>query len=234
MAHTAEILTSSIVAVGDFNPAIFSPDWLERNKLIGEGDAAAAREGSQGRPLLVSHQVSTFESEWFALQVLENQFSLTSKGALSPAFKDLAAGIFQLVSHTPLNAVGLNFTGHFKLASQEEYHKVGDVLAPKDIWNSLYPDESAGMEQITILFKRGTRDKPVDTKDEKRITVQPSRSLKFGVIVSLNDHHDVTTASEDNLTPAERVALIIDSQWELALKDAVGLFDKVLSMALAR
>lgn len=233
VAHTAEILTSSIVAVGGFNPAIFSPDWLERNKLIGEDDAAAAREGSHAKALLVSHQVSAFESDWFALQVLENQFSLTSKGALSPAFKDLAAGIFQLVSHTPVAAVGLNFTGHFKLASFDEYHKVGDVLAPKDIWNSLYADESAGMEQVTILFKRGTREKPEHTKDEKRITVQPSRSLKYGVTVSINDHHDVTTASEENLTPAERVALIISSQWEPALNDAVSVFDKVISMALA-
>ena len=233
MAHTAEIFTSSIVAVGDFNPAIFSPDWLERNKLIGEGDAIAAREGSQGRPLLVSHQVTTFESEWFGLQVLENQFSLTSKGVLSPAFKDLAVGIFQLVSHTPVHAVGLNFVGHIKLANEEEYHKVGDVLAPKEIWDTLYQDESAGMEQITIRFQLGRRDKPGNSKDEKRFTVQPSRSIKYGVILSLNDHHDVTMG-DDDLTPAERVAIIVDKQWEHAWGDANRVFDQVLSMAVAK
>lgn len=234
MAYTAEILASHIVVVGDFNPAIFSPDWLERNNLIGEGDAAAAREGSQGRPLLISHQVSTFESHSFALQVLENQLSLTSKGALSPAFKDLAAGIFQLVSHTPVNAVGLNFTGHFRLSSQDEYHRFGDVLAPKDIWTTLYGGESAGLEQLTIRFQRGSRDNPADTKDEKRITVQPSRSLKYGVSLSLNDHHDLTRGGEDNLTPAERVAIIVDTQWEPAWQDAVRVFDKVLSAALTK
>lgn len=234
MAFTAEIFTSSIIAVGDFNPAIFSPDWLERNKLIGEGDAIAAREGSQGRQLLVSHQVATFESEWFALQILENQFSLTSKGVLSPAFKDLAVGIFQLVPHTPIIAVGLNFVGHFKLANQKEYYKVGDVLAPKNIWDTLYPDEFAGLGQLTILIQHGTRDKMVDTKDKKRITLQSSRTIKYGVCLSLNDHHDVTMGSDSELTPAERVAIIIDSQWEPAWKDAVRVFDKALSMAVEK
>jgi hypothetical protein len=232
VAHTAEIqiFTSSIVAIGDFNPAIFSPDWLERNGLIGEGDAAVAREGSQGRPLLVSHQVTTFESEWFALQVVENQFSLTSKGVLSPAFQDLAASIFQLVSHTPVSAVGLNFSGHFKFANEEDYHKVGDVLAPKDIWSSLFPDESAGLDQITIRFHRGTRDKPEKTKDEKRITLQPSRNFKYGVFLSLNDHHDVTIG-EEALTPAERVAIIIDEQWKPTWENTVNVFDQLLSSA---
>jgi hypothetical protein len=234
MAHTAEIFTSSVVAVGDFNPAIFSPDWLERNKLIGEEDAAAAREGGHGRSFLVSHQVTTIETEWFTLQVLDNQFSLVSKGVLSPAFKDLATGIFQLVSHTPVKAVGLNFAGHFKLASQDEYHKVGDVLVPKDIWDTLYPNEFAGIEQITIRFQRGTRDNLVETKDEKRITMQPSRPIKYGVILSINNHHDVTVGEESDITPAERVAMILDKQWEPSWEDATHVFDKLLSKALAK
>ena len=120
VTHTAEIFTSSVVAVGDFNPAIFSPDWLEGNKLIGKSDADTVRES---KSMISSHQVTSFETKWFALQVLENRFSLTSKDALSPALKDLAVGIFQLVPHTPVTAVGLNFLAHFKLTSEEEYHR---------------------------------------------------------------------------------------------------------------
>ena len=116
VTHTAEIFTSSVVAVGDFNPAIFSPDWLEGNKLIGKSDADTVRES---KSMISSHQVTSFETKWFALQVLENRFSLTSKDALSPALKDLAVGIFQLVPHTPVTAVGLNFLAHFKLTSED-------------------------------------------------------------------------------------------------------------------
>lgn len=234
MTHTAEILTSAIVAVGDFNPAIFSPDWLEGNDLIGKGDAEAVREKSQGKSLIVSHQVTAFETKWFALQVLENQFSLTSKDALSPALKDLAVGIFQLLSHTPVTAVGLNFLAHFKLASEEEYHHVGDELAPKKIWNALYPDEAAGLADLTIRIQRGVRGESLKSKDEKRISLQPSNMFKFGAFLAYNDHHDVSAPSEDNLKPAERVAAIIDKEWEVSWKDAVRTFDGLLSMALKK
>ena len=230
--HTADILTSVIIAVGDFNPAIFSPDWLERNNLIGKDDADAVREGGQGKALLVSHQVATFETKWFALQVVENQFSLTSKDALSPAFKDLAVGIFQLVPHTPVTAVGLNFLGHFKLASEDAYHRVGDKLAPKDIWKTLYPDESPGLADLTIRIQHWTRGEPLNTKDEKRISLQPSSKFKFGAYLTYNDHHDVTGTYEDNLRPAERVAGVIDNEWGSSLNDAVRVFDGVLSKAL--
>lgn len=233
MAHKAEILTSLIVVVGNFNPAIFSPDWLARNGLIGDADADTAREGDQGRQMIVSKQVVTFETGWFALQVLNNRFSLTSKGALSPALKDLAVGIFQLVPHTPVTAVGLNFMGDFKLTSEDGYHHVGDVLAPKDIWNALYPDECGGLADLTIRIQHGTRGEPLETKDEKRISVQPSNKIKFGVYLSYNDHHDLSV-TEDNLRPAERVATIIDNQWESSWHDAVRVFDLVLSMALEK
>lgn len=234
MPHVAEILTSSIVAVGDFNPAIFSPDWLERNNLIGKDDADAVQEKGQGRSLLISHQVTTFETKWFALQILENQLSLTSKDALSPAFKDLAVGIFQLVPHTPVTAVGLNFLAHFKLASEDEYHRVGDVLAPKDIWKTLYPDESAGLADLTIRIQPYIRGEPLKTKDEKRISLRPSDKFKFGVFLSYNNHRDVTTPDDDNLRPAERVAAIIDKEWESSWQDSVRAFDGLLSMALSK
>jgi hypothetical protein len=234
VAHTAEIFTSAIVAVGDFNPAIFSPDWMEQNGLIGKDDADSVREGRQGKSLLVSHQVATFETKWFALQVLENRFSLTSKDALSPAFKDLAVSIFQLVPHTPVTAVGLNVLGHYKLASEDNYHRVGDALAPKDIWKALYPDEIPGLADLTVRIQRGSRGEPLRTKDEKRIAVQPSNKIKFGVFLSYNDHHDVSASDEDNLRPGERVATLVDSEWESSWQDAVRVFDGVLSKTLSK
>jgi hypothetical protein len=234
VTHTAEILASSIVCVGDFNPAIFSPDWLERNGLIGSSDADAVREGSAGKSLLVSHQVASFETKWFSLQVLENQFSLTSKDALSPAFKDLAVGIFQLVPHTPVVAVGLNFLGHFKLPSEEAYHRVGDALAPKDIWQKLYPKEMSGLADLTIRVQRGTRGEAPKTKDEKRISVQPSQVIKFGAFLSYNDHHDVSAPDEGGPRPAEKVAAIIDKTWESSWGDAVRVFDGLLTWALEK
>lgn len=234
MTFTAEIFTSAIVVVGDFNPAIFSPDWLERNNLIGEGDATVAREGRAGRQPLISHQVTNFETEWFTLQVLENQFSLTSKGVLTPAFKDLAVGIFQLVSHTPVKAVGLNFMGQFKFDTQDKQHKVGDVFAPKNIWSTLYPDEFyVGLENLTMRIQHGSREGGADSNDEKRITLQRSSNFKHGVGLSFNDHHDLVADYDDDLSLAERLVIVIDEQWESVWHDAGRVFDQLLSKALA-
>jgi len=232
VTFAAEILTSSIVAVGDFNPMIFSPDWLETNGLIGEGDAIVAREGTEQHRPLVSHQVTNFEVDWFTLQVLENQFVLSSRGVLSPAFRDLAVGILQLVPHTPINAIGLNFIGHFKFDDIDAYHKIGDEFAPKSVWSELYPDQMIGLEQLTIRVQQGTREEGVASNDEKRITLQKSSKFNIGVALSYNDHHDVTVG-EEGFTTAERAAKVADEQWTVAWDDAIRVFDQALTAALS-
>lgn len=234
MAFTPEVFASAIIAVGSFNPAIFSPDWLERNGLIGSDDADTARQGNQGKPLLISHQATIFETKWFAIQVLENQFSLTSKEALLPPLKDLAVSIFQLVPHTPVSAVGLNFFGHYKLATEAEYHRVGDVLAPKDIWKSLYPDQQVGLADLTVRVQHGQRGELPKTRDEKRISVQPSTKIRYGAFLSYNDHHELPSGEGPDGRSAERVASVVDNEWESAWKDAVRVFDGLLTSALNR
>lgn len=231
MTYTAEIFSSSIIAVGDFNPAIFSPDWLEINNLVGKDDADIARGEGIGRPMLVSHQVSTFETEWFALQVLENQFSLSSKGVLSPALQDLAVSIFQLVPHTPITSVGLNFMGHFKIASESEYHRIGDILAPKKIWDTLYQDSSTGLADLTIRIQQGRRGVSLEEKTVKNISLQPSKKIKCGVFMSYNDHHEMS-AAENGLRLAEQVSNLVENRWQLSWRDAERVFNSVLSLAL--
>ena len=230
MTRTADIFGSSVVAVGAFNPAIFSPSWLERNNLIGKGDAD---EATRSPSLIISHQATVFETEWFALQVFENQFSLTSKGALTPAIRDLAVGILSLVPHTPITALGLNFLAHFRFNTEIEYHKIGDVLAPKTIWDSLYPEKnSAGLADLSIRIQDAERGSAPRTGNETRISVQPSGKVKFGVFMSLNDHREILDAG-DGVSPAERAALIVDSDWQSSYDEAIRIFDHVLSSALA-
>jgi hypothetical protein len=229
VTRIADIFGSAIVAVGAFNPAIFSPDWLERNKLIGQGDTEVAKNTPS---LIVSPQITVFETDWFALQVLENQFSLTSKGALTPAFKDLAVGIFSLVSHTPIKAVGLNFLAHFRFTTETEYHQIGDVLAPKTIWNKLYPEtNSAGLANLTIKIQEAERGKTPRSANEKTISVQPSGKVKFGVLLTINDHREICDSTE--MTKAEQVAELLESDWQISWNETVRVFDLIVSQALS-
>lgn len=226
--------SSAIVAVGSFNPAIITPDWLEKNQLIGSDDAASAR-ASQG--LIISQQVTVYETDWFAIQVLDNQFTLQSKGALSPTFRDLASGIFSLVPHTPITALGLNFSGDYKVPTVDAYHKVGDMLAPKEIWSKIYPPDkySLGMMTVTIRVQEGKREEnfPVlKSPHYKNITVQPSNRVRSAIFLQLNDHRQISEIQSE-MTSAELVAQIIAEEWEECWEHAQHEFGSIVDFALA-
>lgn len=226
--------SSAIVAVGSFNPAILTPDWLEKNQLIGSADAASARSCAN---LIISQQVTVYETDWFALQILDNQFSLTSKGALSLTLRDLASGIFSLVPHTPITAVGLNFLGDYKVPSLDQYHKVGDVLAPKDIWSKLYPPEefAVGMMSVVVRVQSGKREDnfpETQSPHHRNITVQPSNRISNAIFLQMNDHRQIS-AMKSEMTSAELVAKIIAEEWEASWNHAQHVFGSILDIALA-
>src|SRR5260221_3519734 len=160
MPATIEVFGGAIVAVGTFAPAIFTPDWLERHQLIGSDDAVAARSRDD---FVLTQQVSQFQTDWFQLQVLQNQFVVANKGALAPTLRDLSAGVFSLLPELPITAIGLNFFAHYRFSDIAECHRLGDTLAPKDIWAEMYPlgdNQSIGLLDLTMAVlphKRGDR-----------------------------------------------------------------------------
>ena len=232
MSYSVEIFGSSIVQVGSFNPSIFSVDWFETNKLIGQEDAEAARGSAS---LLVSRQVSAFETDWFSLQVLENQLTLSSKGPLTPAFRDIAESIATLLPHTPVTALGLNFLGHYKLSTEAEYHRFGDALVPKNIWNELIDvdNEFAGVGDVTVRVQRGERYKSVTEPDHLNVQVQPSGRVKFGVFLSCNNHRESFARMPGGKPTAQAASGVIIEEWQALKLKAETIFDGLLNKASA-
>lgn len=229
--YTAEIFNSAIVAVGSFNPAIFTPEWLEKHNLIGSDDADVARESDR---FVVSHQVTLIETGWFSLQVVDDQLALTGKGVLSPALRDLAVGIFLLLPHTPVKAIGLNFFGHYKITTQDAYYRFGDVFAPKDIWKDLFPDEneSAGLLNLAIVVENHKRGDAARNGDQKRISIQPSSMIKyFGIHLSYNDHREAATVGSDGGS-ADWVCGVIESNWDDSWSDSQRVFSGLINKSL--
>lgn len=206
-----------------------SLDWFCANGLVGKGDADAARNRDD---YVVARQVSRFQTDLAVVQAIGNQLSIASVGPVSPALADLASGIFDLLPHTPVTAVGINFMAHFKMEDFDTYHQIGDKLAPKDIWNDIFPERVAGLANLTILIQEGTREVTA-TPNNKRITVQPSNQVRPGLYLQINNHFEVDVAGV-KLERAKVAAGVIKENWEHCLAESEELFDRIIRKALAK
>lgn len=233
MPASLEIFRASIVLIGSFNPAIVTPDWLEKYNLLGPEDAELARNSPD---IAITHHVTKFETDWCVLQVLPNQFSITSKGAVGPNLMDLAVGIFSLLPHTPVSALGMNFMAHYRMDNEDEYHKVGDVLAPKAPWYEQYDPKTsyAGLESITVRIHPFARGEKNNQTDSKNITLQASAEVPGGIFMMMNDHHDIKNSENTADTNSEQVVKLIGEQWQERSNESMKVFESVLNYALAQ
>src|SRR5947209_5297307 len=94
---------ASIVMIGAFNPAIFQPRWLSTQQLI------RPEEGEDAKITIIQAEVADFSTEWFRLVVLQQRLQLlsTDPRQYSP-LRDLAAGMFIILPHTPISSLGMN------------------------------------------------------------------------------------------------------------------------------
>ena len=121
--------------------------------------------------------------------------------------------------------------GHYRMGNEADYHKVGDVLAPKDIWKDLYPDvnDSIGVGDLSIRIQRGPRGHPT-TKDV--LSLPSSTKLPCALYLAYNDHHEILEDRDRNLTSAERAVEVINNDWDSSQADALRVFDGLISGAL--
>lgn len=233
MAHNLEIFGSVIVALGQFNPRGYTPDWMEAHNLIGKDDAQLIREGGGGTDLIISSKASKIETTWFSLEVAEDRMNILSKDVLSPTMKDLAVGIFQLLPESPVTGLGMNFYGHYKISTSDERHKIGDTFAPKELWNEIFPDIDVGLTDLSIQIQPGVRGEEVPkSRDAIRVSIQPSAKIKQGIYLSYNDHHELIDEREEIYGTGQIIAKMIDEQWQIQWDTARTAFEKILTLPL--
>jgi hypothetical protein len=209
---------ASIVLLGSFNPGIFQPAWFGAHGLIRPEEVDSATIN------VIHPEVCAFATGWFSIQVLRNQFvaQASDAGHYLPLC-DLVLGVFQLLEHTPFDKMGLNRSMHFRMPSEEQWHAVGDLLAPKEPWRgiltkpglrSLYMQDAA--EETTIV---GAKVKVVPF-----IKVEPSVTVVPGVFVDVNKHHEATGA-----TGTRALTEILRSTWKTSLDQAGRIAEHLLA-----
>lgn len=181
MKKKPEIQYIDIVLLGDFNPVIFSPAWFAAHGLIGETEAETAEVQ------LIHSDVAVFSLPWCRIQVTRERFSaLTEQEAYFPILYDLIVGTFQLLSHTPVRALGINRGMHIKFDSDEQWHDFGHFLAPKEPWKNIF-DES-GMLRLEVTPQYPPKD---SLNGLLRIKTEPSNRIIPGVVFNINSHFEI-------------------------------------------
>jgi hypothetical protein len=231
VAGKLELSGVTVVAVGAFNPAIFQPRWLVDNELLAETDAEAAQE-----QLVITPQLTVFTGGWLSLQVTRDQavFS-TVEEARELDLRDLVKNIFELLPYTPLRAIGINADSHFRVASEEAWHELGDTVLPKDRWEPLFAaedqewlkrpgDKVSGLRSMTVESWRPNR------RDYVRVQVEPStRITPNGVYVGVNSHYQLTY--EDEHGDGLKGAGVVTEKWDEARALEQRLRDQILEWA---
>jgi hypothetical protein len=201
-----ETENASIVMVGSFNPAIFQPLWMGAQNLIRREEAETADIR------VISTEVTDFSTEWFQLQVLKNRFMILSTDPMHYApLRDLAAELFLLLPYTPVQLLGLNKTLHFKVPSNEAWHRIGHLLAPKEPWNAIM--ETPGLRSMLI---QGRHKQPGG--GVLQIKVEPSVPVQQGLRVDVNEEFK---APEDAQSDGARwIRNPLAERWDEILKFA--------------
>ena len=209
--RTPEFRRVSFVAVGSFNPAIFQPAWFAETGLIRKEESESAKIN------VISSDVTVFETEWFSLQVLHDQFvASTNDPTKHLPLRDLVLGTFRILEHTPIMAFGINDERHYRMESEEKWHQFGHFFVPKDPWKDLL--EQPGTRTLSV------EGSAADCKSSRiRIRVEPSIKVSPGVYFHVNQHYNLERKNEqdEDQSVADRMnkmLVLVKTEWESVMK----------------
>lgn len=221
-----ELSSVSIVLLGDFNPAIFTPAWFAMHSLLPKGIADSA-------DLEVAHaQVTAFTADWLQVNVVDHRFSAETLQAPYVRLCDLVVRVFkEHLYHTPIRAFGVNRHVHFRVDSFSRRDKIGRTLAPVDSWGdwgrALGTDgRKGGMTSLTMTQINLDGRSP---EDKINVTVEPSNRVgegRDGVYARVNDHYALEEADS-----TQGLMELLEHRFDISLNRSDGIIDHIMSLA---
>lgn len=207
-----EIDGVSVVVRGHFNPAIFSPAWLLGQELVGPS------EYKQASVDIVSRDLASFSMDWLTCQVTPEAMQVaTTVPEEFERTRDVAAGVLRALSHTPIAAIGLNREVHSIVRSADAWHRIGDRLAPKELWDDVLT--LPGMRSLLIESARSD-----EFAGRVYVKVEPSMRMPQAVYISHNDHYVLARVDSQ---PTSR-----EQPWEVDTETSLEPSAKKLDLAL--
>ena len=224
-----EIGGVTIVLLGNFNPAIFTPAWFEMNGLLPEGTAASASLGVAHR------EVTAFTADWLILQAMTQSFSAETSQAPYVRVRDLIVRVFkEYLPHTPVHAFGINRGVHFRMRNYEDFDRVGKSLAPVEPWGPWKDDLELDGTHGGMTSLRMSQLRPAGRAagGEINITVEPSARIggeRHGIYCKVNDHY---TIENTNSETAGEWTKLLEDKFDTSLWRSDKIIDHVMSLAV--
>jgi hypothetical protein len=226
-----EIEGVSIVVKGAFNPALFSPAWMLSEQLVGKAEYDKINID------VITQGIASFSMAWLQVTVTQDTFQVQTQDRDEfERARDVAIGVLKSLPHVPVAALGINRDVHFSVESYEDLNRIGDALAPKEIWkNSL---RLPGLRDLTVWAVREDL-----FAGHVQVAVQPSNSVPIGLFIAHNDHfdlYDVEVQPNDRSKPmfsmgigeasAEKNGIavrMLSESWSQSMARAVSVFETV-------
>lgn len=200
------IQRASIVILGNFNPVIFQPEWFRRFKILPEQEIAAALEEKViAKPSanvqivscytnIISTQKTELNFPSYGLKAQPARFEFYSdKKSCFQELAESAIKIFELLSHTPVNSIGLNFLADFAVENVENTLKALFPTSPE-----------IAKEAFGEQYKVGGKFFFNHNNCNIQVLVQHSDQIENGIHINFNFSIKVVSHNTEELLSAIR------------------------------
>jgi len=223
-----ESTTVQIVLIGKFKPAVFAPEWLAGNELIGKADG----KGAEVR--IVHEAIADISLDWCRLIVTQEKFILSSNEGPWVRLLDFCLKLFvELLPDTPLTRLGINRVVVFDSGSMKQKDRLGRLLAPRNVWGEwgevLEKDAGVGASGLSSLSMRQGHD--LNDRKHGYIEARVGPERETFVQVAINDHYECSEERED-INASEMMELLA-TNFEKSLRRSDWIVDGIMAQVKA-
>ena len=226
-----DISACSIVLLGQFNPAIFHPVWLQSKEIE---DEASSSDGE----LLTHRDIATFTIAARTYLIRADRFQIETHSIPWVSILDITTKIFsEHLFNTPVSAFGVNRTVHFKLPSVSSRIHLGRTLAPIEPWDdfgrSMDTDDinlTGGLQSLVMRRRTFVNGNTIETN----VTIEPSIRVEghTSVYMHVNTHHALTDLP--NGYGSEKAMTLLAERFDPSLQEADAIIDAIMKRGKAQ